>query len=192
MEHNSEQPFTYQHAPQQQHEPTHEQPHHQQPAPAVPHPHPTHKTVSRSVAYILATITLLIAAGNLALLLILWANSMFTDGGIDFQAVAFPAATVIVALPICAAFLMDLTAAELKNPHLKLSPYKRYSAQFVKIIAFTACFFTLIALVFGIFLHAASSSNGNWLPRLFTDCFIILAVSGGLLAYAMANDRRKP
>lgn len=176
MEHNSDQAFSYQND--------------QDPAPAVPN-HAS-RTVSRNVAYIFSTIALLTAATSLTIILTTWVNGSFTKNGVSFDVIAFPAAALIVALPVFTTLLMDLERAEQKNPRLKSSPYKRYSAQFAKVVAFITCFFTLIGLVFGIFLHASASSDGNWLPRLFVDSLIILAVAGGVLAYSAMNDRHKP
>lgn len=176
MENSHEQPFSYQHG--------------EQPVPAAPKQHG--QAASRSVAYVFSAITLLTVAVNLTIVLIAWANSAFTDNGISFDVIAFPAAALVVALPVFTGLLMDLERAELKNPRLKSSPYKKYSAQFVKFVALVTCFFTLIALVFGIFLHAAANSDGGWLPRLFTDVLIILAVAGGVLAFAIMSDHRKP
>lgn len=108
-------------------------------------------------------------------------------GSVNFSSLAFPAASLVIALPVLAVLLIDLEKAELKNPALVSDPYKVRSAQFVKAVAFTTCFFTLISLVYGIFTNVADNSGS--LARLLVDVFVILVVAGGILAYYIVNER---
>jgi len=147
-------------------------------------PQPVVQVLSpRGVEYVFLTIVLFTGAINLIAALIILIN-----GNIDFSALAFPTASLVVTVPIFAWLFLRLKRAELSNPQLALDPSKRRSTQFTKIISFITCLFTLIGFIFGIFIKIGGNSNAS-MVKLFFDVLVILVVAGGILAYYWINER---
>jgi hypothetical protein len=184
------QPPTHPHQPY--HQPPQQHPHQAQ----HHHPHNHHAAVAepsqtgysgaRSIEYVFMTIALLATALGLILTLILCASGSLKEGS-TISIAAYPVAMLTISLPLYAWLLFDLKRAELHDPSLGRSIYRRLSNQFVRIVTFTTCFFTVIGLVFGIFAHAASDNNGS-LGHLFVNSLFILLVAGGILAYYMRYE----
>jgi hypothetical protein len=147
-------------------------------------PQPVVQVLSpRGIEYVFLTIVLFTGAINLIAALII-----LIDGNIDFSALAFPTAALVVTVPIFAWLFLRLKRAELRNPKLALDPSKRRSTQFTKVISFATCLFTLIGFVFGIFIRIGGNSDAS-MVKLFFDVLVILAVAGGILAYYWINER---
>lgn len=160
---------------------------HHEPKAASPYSSPKKRAGragARGVEYIFLTIALLTAASSLMVVLINWIDGSFLNGQSDFYTISFPASALIISLPVFALLLMDVRRAESRQAGLRSNPYKKWSALFVRIVAFTTCFFTLIGMVYGIFTHAGGESEGS-LSILFVNTAVILVVAGGILAYYM-------
>lgn len=163
---------------------------HQERAQHVPAPHPgapskgkTGRTGLRGVEYIFLTIALVTAASSLIIVLNNWINSSFLGGQTDFYTMAFPVSALIISLPVFALLLMDVTRAE-RRAGAGRNPYKVWCSQIIRIIAFATCFFTLIWLIYGIFLHAGGEDQAS-LSILIVDSAVVVAVAGGILGYYM-------
>src|SRR5665213_2775952 len=145
-------------------------------------PQPVVKVLSpRGVEYVFMTIALLTGALSLVVALILLIN-----GNVNFGDVALPTAALLISLPVFTWLFLSLKWAEIRDPKLALDPSKRRSTQFIKIIAFSTCFFTLIDFVYAIFAKAGGNYGGSF-GRLFLDVIVILAVAGGILAYYLVD-----
>jgi len=152
--------------------------------PADVAPQPVVQVLSpRGVEYVFLTIVLFTGAINLIAALVILIN-----GNIDFSALAFPTAALVVTVPVFAWLFLRLKRAELTNPQLALDPSKRRSTQFTKVISFATCLFTLIGFIFGIFIKIGGNSNAS-MVKLFLDVLVILVVAGGILAYYWINER---
>jgi hypothetical protein len=182
-EHPHHQPY---HQPPQPHphQARHHQPHNHYPATAEPSP--TGYSGARSIEYVFMTIALLATALGLILTLILSTSGSFREGS-TLSGVAYPVAMLTIALPLYAWLLFDLKRAELHDPSLSRSIYRRLSNQLVRVVTFTTCFFTVIGLVFGIFAHAAADNAGS-VGHLFLNSFFIVLVAGAILAYYMRYE----
>ncbi len=147
-------------------------------------PQPVVQVLSpRGVEYVFLTIVLFTGAVNLIAALVILIN-----GNIDFSLLAFPTAALLVTVPAFAWLFLRLKRAELANPQLALDPSKRRSTQFIKVISFTTCLFTLIGFLFGLFIKIGGNYNGSFV-KFFFDMLVILAVAGGILAYYWVNER---
>lgn len=136
------------------------------------------------VEYVFMTICLFVGAIALATALISLAN-----GKIDFSVLAFPAATMLISVPLFAVLFLRLKKLELSRPELKLDPSKRRSTQFTQITAFTVVLFTLIGLVFDIFMKLGGQ-GGLSIVKAVLDTLCILVVAGGILAYYWRNEHK--
>jgi hypothetical protein len=137
------------------------------------------------VEYVFMTICLFVGAIALVTALISLAN-----GKIDFSVLAFPAATLLISVPVFAVLFLRLKKLELKRPELKLDPSKRRSTQFTQITAFTVVLFTLIGLVFNIFMKLGGQ-GGLPIVKAILDTLCILVVAGGILAYYWRNEHKR-
>jgi hypothetical protein len=148
-------------------------------------PQPVVKVLSpRGVEYVFLTIALFTGAIGLASALISLVN-----GKTDFSVLAFPAATLLVSVPVFAWLFLRLKKAELANPSLQLDPSKRRSTQFTQIFSFIVSFFTLIGCVSFIFAKMAGQYNGSIL-KVILDVLVILLVAGGILVYYWRDEHR--
>ena len=138
----------------------------------------------RGVEYVFLTIALLTGAIGLTSALISLVN-----GKTDFNVLEFPAATLLVSIPIFAWLFLRLKKAELLNPSLKLDPSKRRSTQFTQIVSFIITFFTLIGFVSIVFAKMAGQYGGS-LVKVLLDVLVILLVVGGILVYYWRDEHR--
>ena len=137
------------------------------------------------VEYVFLTITLLIGGSALAGTLLAMVN-----GGFNFAALSFPAATLLVTVPLFALIFLHLKRLELRSPELKLDPSKRRSTQATQIITFVVCLFTLI----GFFAAAFASMGGGIgtsLGKVALDALCVLAVAGGILFYYWRDEHAR-
>src|ERR1035441_4219828 len=100
----------------------------------------------RGVEYVFMTVALLTGALGLGSALISLVN-----GKTEFSVMAFPAATLLVSVPVFAWLFLRLKATELADPSLRLDPSKRRSTQFIQIASFLVSFFTVIGYVSAVF-----------------------------------------
>jgi hypothetical protein len=133
------------------------------------------------VEYVFLTVALLTSAFALTAILLLLVN-----GSTGFDSLAFPTSMLVVALPVFAFLFLRLKKMELIVPDLKLDASKRRSTQFTQIVAFLACFFTLVGFVFSIFANIGGSDLSVGKAALNSLC--ILAVAGGILAYYWRDE----
>jgi|GEM_PF-1053273 len=138
----------------------------------------------RGVEYVFLTIALFTGAIGLISALISLVN-----GKTDFNVLEFPAAVLLVSIPIFAWLFLRLKKAELIDPKLKLDPSKRRSTQFMQIFSFIICFFTLIGFVSLIFAKMAGQYGGSSV-KVFLDVLVILLVAGGILFYYWRDEHR--
>ena len=147
-------------------------------------PQPVVQVLSpRGVEYVFLTIVLFTGSINLIAALVVLIN-----GNIDFSVLAFPTAALLVTVPAFAWLFLRLKRAELANPQLALDPSKRRSTQFIKVVSFTTCLFTLIGFLFGFFIRIGGNYSGSFV-KFFLDILVILVVAGGILAYYWVNER---
>lgn len=175
--------------------PTPPQPLFQQPEPVAPvapvaapaelTPQPVVQVLSpRGVEYVFLTLTLFTGAiGLISALLVI------VNGAAGFEALSFPIALLMVALPVFAWLFLRLKDAELKNPSLRLDASKRRSTQFIQIISFATCLFTLVGFVTTIFAKIGGDYDGS-IFKVFANILVILLVSGGILAYYWLDEHR--
>jgi hypothetical protein len=138
----------------------------------------------RGVEYVFLTIALFTGAIGLGSALISLVN-----GKTDFSVLAFPAALLVVAVPVFAWLFLRLKKAELLNPALKLDPSKRRSTQFTQIATFVVGFFTLVGFVSALFAKMAGDYNGS-ITKLILDVLVVLLVAGGMLVYYWRDEHR--
>jgi hypothetical protein len=198
-------PQAPQHQPQQQYDaPQHHMPYPQhQPqfnqysnSPAIPSaagsaatdelaPQPVVQVLSPvGVEYVFLTLTLFVGAVSLISALIALVN-----GAASFAALAFPAAALLVTLPVFAAIFMHLKKMELHDPQLKLDPSKRRSTQTTQIVSFVVCLFTLIGFIGAVFA-AMGGAPGITLGKAALDALCVLVVAGGILFYYWRDEHK--
>lgn len=158
----------------------HEQ--HQPVAPLQPAKHmlptPVVKVLSPfGVTYVFLTVALLIGAVSIISILLLLVN-----GANGFAALAFPTAALVVTLPIFAGLFLYLKKLELKHPELRFDASKRRSTQFVQILAFLTCVFTLIGFLSIVFTAIGGLGEVS-VGKSALNALCLLAVAGGILAY---------
>lgn len=175
------------HEPQTHYNYSHQPPMHEQPTPIAPpkgvQPTPVVKVLSPyGIEYVFLTILLFTNAIALTSILLLLVN-----GESGFEALSFPAAMMLVALPIFGWLFLRLKKMELTHPELRLDASKRRSTQFTQIAAFIVCLSTLIGFVFSIFLAMGGGEVGS-IGKSILSTLCILAVSGGILAYYWRNE----
>jgi hypothetical protein len=136
------------------------------------------------VEYVFMTICLFVGAIALITALISLAN-----GKIDFSVLAFPAATLLITVPVFAVLFLRLKKLELKKPELKFDPSKRRSTQFTQITAFIVLLFTFIGLVFNVFMKLGGQ-GGLPILKAVLDTLCIVVVVGGILTYYWRNEHK--
>lgn len=134
------------------------------------------------VEYVFLTLTLFAGAISLAAALI-----SFVNGKTDFSVLAFPAAVLLVTVPVFSVMFLHLKRLETQVPDLRLDASKRRSTQFTQIVAFIACLATLIGFVFDIF-SKIGGQGGPSIVKAALDALCVLAVSGGILAYYWRDE----
>lgn len=137
------------------------------------------------VEYVFMTICLF--AGAIALIVAL---ITLVNGKSDFSVLAFPAATLLVTVPVFGFFFLRLKKLELNNPDLRLDPSKRRSTQVTQIVAFLTMLFTVIGLIFDIFLKLGGQS-GPSIGKAALDALCLLAVAGGVLFYYWRDEHKQ-
>lgn len=169
------------HQPMQQHQPQHTQP-------SLPPsngiiPTPVVKVLSPfGVEYVFLTIALFIAAISAIGILLLLVN-----GSSGFAALAVPASSLIVALPVFAGLFLHLKKMELRMPELKLDASKRRSTQVTQIVAFLACMFSLIGFISVAFAGLGGLEEVS-VGKAALNALCIIAVSGGILVYYWRDE----
>jgi len=149
-------------------------------------PQPVVKVLSpRGVEYVFLTVTLFTAAAGLISALIALVN-----GKTDFGVLEFPTAILVVSVPIFAWLFLRLKKAEVNNPSLRQEPSKRRSTQYIQIVSFVICLFTLIGMLTAIFSKMSGSFGSESLMKLILDAVVILAVLGGILLYYWRDEHR--
>jgi len=150
-------------------------------------PQPVVKVLSPiGVEYVFLTVTLFVAAVALASALIVLVN-----GAAGFASLAFPAAALIVAVPVFAAIFLHLKKLELQDPQLKLDPSKRRSTQATQIISFVVCLFTLIGFFSAAFAAMGGGSEaGVTIGKAALDSLCVLVVAGGILFYYWRDEHK--
>jgi amino acid transporter len=138
------------------------------------------------IEYVFLTITLFTSATALIAVLVSLVNAK-----IDFAVLAFPAAALVITLPIFAFFFLRLKKMEVHRPEQKLDPSKRRSTQFTQIVAFIVCLFTIIGFVFDIFSKIGGQS-GPSIGKAALDALSVLIVAGGILAYYFHDEHKLP
>jgi hypothetical protein len=148
-------------------------------------PQPVVQVLSpRGVEYVFLTITLFGGALGLISALISLVN-----GQAKFSVLAFPTAILLVSVPVFTALFLRLKNAELRDPSLALDASKRRSTQYIQIISFVVCFFTLIGFLATIFAKMAGNYGGS-IGKVILDVLIILLVAGGILAYYWRDEHK--
>jgi hypothetical protein len=146
-------------------------------------PTPVVKVLSPvGVEYVFLTLTLLIGAVALVSALL-----VIVHGGASFAGLAFPAATLLVTLPLFAGIFLHLKKLELRHPRLRFDPSKRRSTQATQIISFIVCLFTLIGFFAAIFA-AIGGTGGVSIGKAALDALVVLGVAGGILFYYWRDE----
>jgi hypothetical protein len=153
------------------------------PEPAELRPQPVVQVLSpRGVEYVFLTVTLFTGAiGLISALLVI------VNGAAGFEALSFPIALLLVALPVFAWLFLRLKNAELRDPSLRLDASKRRSTQFIQIITFATCLFTLVGWVTSVFAKMGGDYGGSLL-KSFANALVIFVVAGGILAYYWLDE----
>jgi len=138
----------------------------------------------RGVEYVFMTVALFTGAIGLATALLALVN-----GKTSFTVLYFPLSLLLVSVPVFSLFFLRLKQAEVDNPAAKYDPSKRRSTQFIQIISYLICFFTLIGLV-AIIFDKVQGSYGGSIVKVILDVLVILLVAGGILFYYW-NDEHK-
>lgn len=136
------------------------------------------------VEYVFLVFALISGAIGLASVLISLVN-----GKLDFSVLAFPAAMLLVSVPIFAYLFLRLKKLEILQPNLRLDPSKRRSTQFIQIVSFITCLFTLIGLVYAIFAKMGGQSSVS-IGKAILDAICVLVVAGGILAYYWRDEHQ--
>jgi hypothetical protein len=136
------------------------------------------------VEYVFLTISLFAAALGLT-----WALLALVNGQFSFEVLSFPAALLLVSVPVFALVFLHLKKMELRQPSLKLDPSKRRSTQFTQIVSFMTSMFTLVGVVFSIFAKLGGQSSVS-VVKILLDGLVLLVVFGGMLAYYWRDEHR--
>ncbi|HSW36925.1 MAG TPA: hypothetical protein VLG37_00990 [Candidatus Saccharimonadales bacterium] len=139
---------------------------------------------TRGVEYTMLTLCLWLVAIAFG-----WVGLALVNGDMHFNILAFPAALLVVALPIFAWLFLRQKRAELMNPMLKLDPSKRRLTQLTQIVTFAICLFNVIGFVFLVFSKLAGQ-GGPVLWKSFLNLLVVLVVAGGILAYYWNDEHR--
>jgi len=112
------------------------------------------------------------------------------NGKTDFSVLAFPAATLLVSVPVFGFFFLRLKKLELAHPGLQLDPSKRRSTQFTQIVAFLTVLFTFIGFIFDIFMKLGGQ-GGPSVGKAALDALCWLLVAGGILYYYWRDEHKQ-
>lgn len=137
------------------------------------------------VEYVFLTLTLFVGAISLTSALIALVN-----GAAGFATLAFPAAALIVTLPIFAAIFLHLKKKELQDPRLKFDASKRRTTQATQIISFIVCLFTLIGFLAAVFATIGGSGEYVTIGKAALDALCVLVVAGGILFYYWRDEHK--
>lgn len=137
------------------------------------------------IEYVFMTICLFVGAIALITALITLVN-----GKTDFSVLAFPAATLLVSVPVFGFFFLRLKKLELAHPGLQLDPSKRRSTQFTQIVAFLTVLFTFIGFIFDIFMKLGGQ-GGPSVGKAALDALCLLLVAGGILYYYWRDEHKQ-
>lgn len=136
------------------------------------------------VEYAFMTFFLWFVAGTLIGLLL----SLF-NGGTDFATLSLPLALLLVCVPGFVFFFLRLKKAEVANPALRFDPSKRRLSQFTQVIAFAACVFNVVGLVYTVLQSFGGQSSGS-LGKTALNTLVVLVIAGGVLAYYWIDEHR--
>jgi hypothetical protein len=143
------------------------------------------KTLStRGLEYLFMSICLWIGAVGLT-----WGILSLVNGSADAKVLAFPATSLVVTGPIFAWFFIRLKRAELANPQLRFDPSKRRTSQITQILAFLTALINVITFVY-LIIAASFGSEIISVGKSILNLLVILAVSGGILAYYWVDEHR--
>ena len=137
------------------------------------------------IEYVFMTLCLFAGAIALIVALITLAN-----GKTDFSVLAFPAATLLVTVPVFGFFFLRLKKLELNNPSLRLDASKRRSTQVTQVVAFLTVLFTAIGFIFDIFMKLGGQS-GPSIGKAALDALCLLVVAGGILYYYWRDEHKQ-
>lgn len=129
------------------------------------------------VEYVFLALSLFFGATGLISALLILVN-----GAASFSALAFPAAMLLVTVPVFAFLFLRLKKLELRMPHLRLDASKRRTTQFIQIVSFITVISGLIGFVYSAFAKMAGQS-GTSVGKAFLDMLCVVVVAGGILAY---------
>ncbi len=136
------------------------------------------------VEYVFMTFSLFVTATSIVGVLL-----SFVNGGTDFSTLAFPTATLVVALPVFAIIFLHLKRLELQTPSLRLDPSKRRSTQVTQIVSFLVSFFTLIGFAYAVMASVGGLTTVS-VGKAALDALSVLAVSLGVLAYYWRDEHK--
>jgi len=136
------------------------------------------------IEYVFMTIALFGTAIAFAVLLL-----QLVNGVLDFNALAFPIASLLVLLPVFSFLFLRLKKRELREPTLRFDASKRRSTQFTQIVTFTTCLLTLIGFVFAILSKFAGGLSMS-LVKISLDMLCILLIAGGILFYYWRDEHK--
>lgn len=111
------------------------------------------------------------------------------NGKFEFSVLAFPAALLLVAVPVFAALFLRLKQLEVAKPDLRLDPSRRRTTQVLQIGSFLVVFGTLISWVAALF-HTVAGSNSMSLGKMTLNALCVLVVAGGILVYYWFDEHR--
>lgn len=137
------------------------------------------------IEYVFLALTLFFGAAGLVTSLLILIN-----GGASFSALAFPAAMLLVTVPIFAFLFLRLKKLELRMPHLRLDASKRRTTQLIQIVSFIASIVSIITFVYSVFATMAGQSGGMSVWKSFLDMLCVVVVAGGILAYYWREEHR--
>jgi len=149
-------------------------------------PQPVVKVLSPlGVEYVFMTVALFTMATGLGAALITLVN-----GKSSFSVLAYPASLLIVAVPVFALLFLRLKKIELNSSTQRLDASKRRSTQFIQIVNFLICFFTLIGLV-GVVISKLGGGYSGSLVKVILDVLVVEVIAGGILAYYWRDEHKK-
>lgn len=129
------------------------------------------------IEYVFLALSLFFGAGGLIAALLILVN-----GAASFSALAFPAAMLLVTLPVFAFLFLRLKKLEMRMPHLRLDASKRRTTQLIQIVSFITVIISLISFVYAVFAKMAGQS-GTSVGKVTLDTLCFVVVAGGVLAY---------
>lgn len=140
---------------------------------------------SYSTEYIFLTISLLSAALGLTIALLALVNGVF-----DFAVLVFPAATLILALPIYSWFFGRLRWAERRNPRLRYTLTRRICSKLVQTLMFITVLFTAIGFLTLLLAKMGTGYDGS-LAQITLNVVVIELIAGSILTYYWRDEHQK-